>query len=417
MSGAHKMTTWHATKYKGVRYREQPKKKHGIRPDKYFSIRYQFEGKRKEEGVGWQSEGWTAEKAALKLAELKQAAKTGEGARHLSEKREARKKSEREAIAIKKERERRATTYEQYFIEHYLPEIEHDKSGVAVRDEKSIHKNSILPNIGSLSVLHIGELDLKRIIRAMSKAGRAPRTIQLALAHVRMVINHAIRSGYHAGPNPVSTMPRNSKPKVENRRLRFFTPNEAGELLERLLSRSKDVHDMTLLSLYCGLRAGEIFKLTWRHVDFTNRQVTLIETKSGRDRTVPIPEKVYEMFRSRTEGPGNALAFPDSKGNRRVRITKTFEKAVDDMGLNNGITDRKDKLVFHSCRHTCASWLVQAGVPLLTVKEILGHSTIALTERYSHIAPDGTRAALQVMEKAIQESRTKGNVQQLVNYG
>ncbi|WP_417908558.1 tyrosine-type recombinase/integrase, partial [Candidatus Electronema sp. PJ] len=61
-------------------------------------------------------------------------------------------------------------------------------------------------------------------------------------------------------------------------------------------------------------------------------------------------------------------------------------------------------LVFHSCRHTCASWLVQAGVPLITVKEILGHSTIALTERYSHLAPDGTRAALRVMEQALQEA-------------
>ena len=123
------------------------------------------------------------------------------------------------------------------------------------------------------------------------------------------------------------------------------------------------------------------------------------------------------MFLTRTEGPGNALVFPDTKGKQRVRISKTFERTVDAMGLNEGVTDRKNKLVFHSCRHTCASWLVQAGVPLLTVKEILGHSTIALTERYSHLAPDGTRAALQVMERAIQESRTESNVQQLVNAG
>lgn len=409
------MSQYQSTKFPGVRTREHATRKHGIRPDRYFLIRYQTQGKRKEEGLGWASEGWTEEKAALKLAELKQAAKTGEGAKRLSEKRAARKKADQEAAAKKKAEERRATTYEQYFIEQYLPEVEHDKSRVAVRDEKSIHKNSILPNIGNLPILHIGELDLKRITRAMNKAGRAPRTIQLALAHVRMVINHAIRTGYHAGPNPVSIMPRNSKPKVENRRLRFFTPDEAGELLERLLDRSKDVHDMTLLSLYCGLRAGEIFKLTWRYVDFANKQVTLIETKSGKDRTVPMPEKVYEMFQSREEGPGNALVFSDTKGNKRNRISKTFDKTVEAMGLNEGITDRKNKLVFHSCRHTCASWLVQAGVPLLTVKEILGHSTIALTERYSHLAPDGTRAALQVMEKAIQESRTGSNVQQMAN--
>lgn len=191
--------------------------------------------------------------------------------------------------------------------------------------------------------------------------------------------------------------------------MRFFAPDEAGELLERLLDRSKDVHDMTLLSLYCGLRAGEVFKLTWGHVDLINRQVTLVETKSGKDRTVPMPEKVYEMFLSRTEGPGNAFVFPDTKGKQRVRISKTFERTVDEMGLNEGVTDRKNKLVFH----TCASWLVQAGVPLLTVKEYWGIPP----ERYSHLAPDGTRAALQVMEKAIQESRTGSNVRQLMSVG
>ncbi|MGR0481255.1 MAG: tyrosine-type recombinase/integrase [Candidatus Electronema sp. V4] len=80
---------------------------------------------------------------------------------------------------------------------------------------------------------------------------------------------------------------------------------------------------------------------------------------------------------------------------------------MDELGLNAGVSDAKSRLVFYSCRHTCASWLVQAGVPLITVKEILGHSTIALTERYSHLAPDGTRAALRVMEQGWQTGRNE----------
>ena len=62
-----KMAKWEATNFKGVRSRQHATRKHGIQPDTYFSLRYQFDGKRKEEGLGWQSEGWTAEKAALKL--------------------------------------------------------------------------------------------------------------------------------------------------------------------------------------------------------------------------------------------------------------------------------------------------------------------------------------------------------------
>jgi integrase len=398
------MSQYQSTKFPGVRTREHAARKHGIKPDRYFLIRYQADGKRKEEGLGWASEGWTAEKAALKLAELKQAAKTGQGETRLSEKRKAKRKAEQEAAAQKVERERRAITYRQYFTEHYLPEIERDKSRIAVRDETSVHKNSILPNIGDIPLVQIGEDELKRITRSMDAAGRAPRTIQLALAFVRMVINHAMRSRYHAGPNPVSIMPRNSRPKVENRRLRFFSHAEAEKMLNLLEGKSRDVHDMTLLSLYCGLRAGEVFNLTWQHVDLAHRHVTLTETKGGKDRTVPMPERVFEMFRSRKEGFGDALVFPDSKGRKRDRMSKTFDRAVDELGLNAGVSDSKSRLVFHSCRHTCASWLVQAGVPLITVKEILGHSTIALTERYSHLAPDGTRAALRVMEQALQKA-------------
>ncbi len=58
-------TKWNSTKYPGVRYREHKSRKHGIRPDQYFAIRYQKDGKRKEEGVGWASEGWTPSNVAL----------------------------------------------------------------------------------------------------------------------------------------------------------------------------------------------------------------------------------------------------------------------------------------------------------------------------------------------------------------
>lgn len=76
---------WHSTGFKGVRYRKHPTRKHGVSYDKYFSIRYQRDGKRVEEGLGWASEKWTAEKAALTLAEIKNVWKTGKGLSTLKE--------------------------------------------------------------------------------------------------------------------------------------------------------------------------------------------------------------------------------------------------------------------------------------------------------------------------------------------
>jgi len=73
--------------------------------------------------------------------------------------------------------------------------------------------------------------------------------------------------------------------------------------------------------------------------------------------------------------------------------------------FNNGITDRRDKALFHTCRHTFASWHVQNGTDLYTVKELLGHSTIQLTERYSHLRPDGLKTAAKNFDNNLKNSK------------
>src|SRR4030067_919470 len=95
---------WKKTKFPGVRYYDHPTRKHGIQKDRYFAIRYQRDGKRHEEGIGWASEGWTAEKAANELAELKKAHTLGTGGpTSLNEKREV-EKEKREQKRLAKER-------------------------------------------------------------------------------------------------------------------------------------------------------------------------------------------------------------------------------------------------------------------------------------------------------------------------
>ena len=87
MVGISKRYKWKTSKFPGVRYREHPERKHGVRSDRYFVIRFQAQGRRREEALGWASEGWTEHKAAIELAKLKEASKMGKGPSSLAEKR------------------------------------------------------------------------------------------------------------------------------------------------------------------------------------------------------------------------------------------------------------------------------------------------------------------------------------------
>jgi site-specific recombinase XerD len=73
--------------------------------------------------------------------------------------------------------------------------------------------------------------------------------------------------------------------------------------------------------------------------------------------------------------------------------------AIDDLGLNNNVKDARQKVVFHTLRHSYASWLMMEGADILAVKELLGHSTTAMTERYSHLSPDHLKKTASLLNK------------------
>ena len=396
---------WISSKYPGVRFYEHPTRKHGVKPDRYFSIRSQVGGKRREEGLGWASEGMTEQKAAGELAKLKEAHRTGTGPLTMEEKRKQASEQRQAELEAKAQEERDNLTFEQVFRERYLPQAKANKKPTSVRTEELLFRLWIEPVIGLKAFKDIAPIHLERIKKRMADAGRSPRSIVYALAVIRQVFNFSRDHDLFIGPNPVS---RVGKPKADNRRIRFLAPEEADNLLEALKVRSQDMHDMALLSLNAGLRAGEIFSLTWPDVDFGNSVLTLRDTKSGRTRQVPMTAAVLSMLEDRKkQANGNQLVFPAETGGRVVQVSDTFNRVVAVLGFNNEVEDPRQKVVFHTLRHTCASWLVQNGVPLITVGRLLGHSTTAMTERYSHLAPDHFRQAVETLEKVRKRKNAK----------
>ena len=170
---------------------------------------------------------------------------------------------------------------------------------------------------------------------------------------------------------------------------------------------------MALLSLHCGLRAGEIFSLTWQDVDMERGLLTLRDTKSGKTRAAIMTEAVKSMLADRKRrGPAD-LVFPSETGEKVGQVSQSFIKTVNALGFNDGVTDARQKVVFHSLRHTFASWLAEDGADLYVIQQLMGHQSFAMVQRYAHLSPDTLRRAVKGLEAGMDAARAGGKVVRL----
>ncbi len=136
-----------------------------------------------------------------------------------------------------------------------------------------------------------------------------------------------------------------------------------------------------LCAIHSGMRRGEILNLKWSDVDFRARLITVRIAKSGKQRKIPIDDTLFSTLAKLTSRFANGFVFPSPKkaGAPYQDIHHTWGRLV----RKTGIIDVR----FHDLRHTFASHLVMAGVDIRTVQELLGHATLAMTERGTRISP------------------------------
>ncbi len=392
------MSKRNKTNFPGVRYREHPTRKHGVQRDRYFSIRYRLDSKAVEEGVGWASEGYTPTDVYELLAELKRNHKTGTGHRTLAEKRELAEQDRQAAELAKQEAERLEMIEAQAnktfadLFEAYFESCQTSKGANSLRTERYLFAKFISPAIGQRTLKALAPLDLERIKSGIIKAGKSPRTSEYALAVVRQVINFAKRNRLFDGASPIEHV---KPPRFDNRRLRFLTRDEAEALLTELKRMSLEVHDQALLSLHTGARAGEVLNLTWQDVDLDRNTLTLRDTKNAKTRMAFLNTRSAAMLAARRGDKFQPTQHVfQGRDGRASSISRTFDRAVEHLGLNQGITDRRWRVCFHTLRHTAASWMVEAGVSLYAVKEVLGHSDFRMTARYAHLNSEALHDAV-----------------------
>ena len=366
-------------------------------------------GKDKEEGLGWATEDMTGAKAYDRLKELKENRKAGEGPQTLAEKRtiEDTRKAAEKTEAERQEKE--AVTFGAFFKDTYLSQAKADKKERSVTREEGLYKVWISPCLGHFSMKDIAPFHLEKLKRDMATGGQSPRSIEYALSVVRQIFNTAKRLGSYEGENPTAKV---KFPKPDNGRMRFLTREEADKLLEALKGKSADVHDMTLISLNCGLRFGEIASLTWQDVDLERGTLTIRDAKAG-SRYAFLTEQATAMLRTRTQGKPSEYVFQG----RKVlldRISKTYHDTVEELKLNEGITDTRLRVYFHTCRHSYASWMIEQGADLYTVQKLLGHKTNVMTQRYAHVSENRLRNKTRVL--SLSQRRPHEDAGQVVSF-
>jgi site-specific recombinase XerD len=118
-------------------------------------------------------------------------------------------------------------------------------------------------------------------------------------------------------------------------------------------------------------------------------------------------ERVKIMFERMKRGEPEAFIFTRGNGESVKGMPRTFNEVVKALGFNAGISDGRQKVVAHTLRHSFASWHAMAGTDIYTLKELLGHSVIQMTERYSHLAPGTLQNATRTLERAIESAGKK----------
>jgi len=205
--------------------------------------------------------------------------------------------------------------------------------------------------------------------------GVKQNTVARELVVIRNLFYHAASRNKFFGKNPVA---QSGIPSVNDKKERVLTIDEEKRLLD---ASPKYLKDAIQLALNTGMRRGEILGLRWDWIDFNENLITLPQTntKNQEMRKVPVNQLIRKILLERKLlSGGSDFVFPseESRTGHIYWLNRSFKRAcrlADIEGLR-----------FHDFRHTAATRLVEAGIPLHVVAKLLGHSTVKITERYSH---------------------------------
>lgn len=308
-------------------------------------------------------------------------------------------------------------TLRSFIDDTYLPWFKAHHRG----HEKTEHTlSTCFEPIMSLRLVEVAGRDLEQIRTAWLNSGNKPSTANRKMGSISGVFSRAVDWGYLEA----SPLDKVKALKVDTKgRIRYLSKDESKALREALDARQERIRaerdsanqwrterkqelladlravtftdhlkPMVLLTLNTGLRRGELFNLRWPDVNLQAKTITVVGegAKTTETRHIPLNAEALATLEAwkKQSAPGGYV-FPGQDGERMTDVKTAWLELLK----NAGMADFR----WHDMRHDFASRLVMAGVPLNTVRDLLGHSDIKMTLRYAHLAPDSKAAAVDLL--------------------
>ncbi len=235
----------------------------------------------------------------------------------------------------------------------------------------------------------------KRDKLLMASNGRGGRISSSSANRYMAVLSHAfsiaIKEWRWLELSPMASLSKLPEPKG---RVRFLDEEERRRLLEACRqSGSRHLYPVVVLALATGARKGNILRLEWDDVDLDRGLLIFQDTKGGERKGIPLRGRALEVLSRilKERDPHSPYVFPSDNGTSPTHVTTAWRTAVCRAGLQN--------FRFHDLRHTTASYLAMGGATPLEIAEVLGHRSLEMTMRYSHLADSHVSSIIERLDQ------------------
>jgi integrase len=263
----------------------------------------------------------------------------------------------------------------------------------SLENDRQTFAKQLLPFFGAN--LPIRQLTAERISafeeRRMTQVSVC--TTRNELACLRHLLRLACRKW-----NYLDRVPEIELPRAPEGRTRFLSQDEITRLLQACSeSKNKHLRAIVIVAINTAMRKGEIMNLEWERIELDkdlgfNASIRLYNTKNGKPRGIHLNRQAAAALTSVEPDPVRrvGIVFKRQNGEHWGAIRTALEAAVTRAALPD--------FRFHDLRHTAASWMAMRGRPLIEIKEVLGHASIAMTMKYAHLSPAHQRTAVESLD-------------------